>query len=531
MFDLRRKKVGILVRISDDREGRELGVSRQEDDCRRLAERAGGSVYHVYVENSISASAIAGKQRDDFEDFLEDWRLGKFDVPVAYTTSRLTRDNTVAEQIIAIARQCGVSPCFVASPWCDLSTAAGRRMYRQLAVSDTAESEDIQERIKRKKLQDAREGRSKGGRRLYGYGKVIGQHPSTGKDICDPYRVRDEEVAVLREGMERTLAGQGQFVILKDWLRRGVTTSLGHEWMVGPLKRTLLNPSYVQFDPTGHPTDCPCLLNPETGGTRCHYNDRHRAKWPAIFSQAEHDAMRAIFDSRPSSWTNTGRVRARSYLLSGILFCGGSWKAGTDKAGQLCGGYMYGQSKGVPGDYKRRYACKKWERDGSQCGCGTVFRMADPVEQFVTQQVLARFASPAVAKALAPSHNEERMREVVQELADLQTRRERLAAEYAAGEHDKDDYRVMMKTIKTKLEEAEAEQRRLMSEQARSLAVPLDGGLSELWETASMEWQASVIKLIVEKVVILPGRSGGKLWPDKNGVRFDPSKVVIHWSF
>ena len=363
--------------------------------------------------------------------------------------------------------------------------------------------------------------------------RLIGVNPATGKEIRDPYQQIEEEIVILQEGKRRTLAGDSQFTIMKDWKQRGVKTSLGFDWTVGRFKRTMLNESYVEFDPTGHPTDCPCLRNDEGNGTRIHHEERHRAKWPAVFSRAEYEAMVAVFNGREIYWSNVGRLKGRTYLLSGIVFCGGVW-SDTEKQGQTCGGQMYGQGKVYDTKngriYQRRYACKKWDRDGSRIGCCTVFRIADAVEHYVSQQVLYRFDSPEVARALAPTDNEERMAAVIQELAELQVRREQLAAEYAAGEHDKDDYRVMLRTIKDKLAVAEAEKKQLLSVKAKSLAVPTDGSLREVWETASLEWRASVIRLVVEKVVIHPGRPGRrKLWPDENGWNFDPELVEIVW--
>jgi site-specific DNA recombinase len=150
-----------------------------------------------------------------------------------------------------------------------------------------------------------------------------------------------------------------------------------------------------------------------------------------------------VFNSRQECWPNNRLLKGRTYLLSGIVSCGGIWPD-TERQGQVCDGYMYGHGKNERGRYIRRYACKKWDSHGIRVGCSTVFRLADAVEQFVTEQVLYRFDSPQVAQALAPTDNEERMATVLQELAELQVRREQLAAEYAAGEHDKDDYRIML---------------------------------------------------------------------------------------
>lgn len=520
------------LRISDDREGKELGVKRQEEDIRALADLLGVTLVRIYCDNDISASTNSNEYRPDYDDMLNQVAVGPVKNVLAYTKSRLTRKPEENERQITLARKHGAAYHYVRGQALDLQVSANRKMDRIQNALDAGAAEDIQELTLRKKLQDAREGKTSGGRRTYGYGKVIGHNPITGKDICDPYQVRDEEVAVLQEGKRRILAGDAQFTIMKDWKERGIVTATGQVWRVGPFKTALLKECYVEFDPTGHPTDCPCLKNPETGGTRVHHAEHHRAKWPFIFTRPEHDALKTMFDSREKYWVSKkgSGVAARSYLLSSITECGGMWRD-TDKAGQYCGGHMYGQGKTynyADGSSKtqRRYACKKWERDGSRLGCCSVFRIAEPVEQFVTEQVLERFDSPAIAQALAPANNELRMAELIQELAQLQTRREVLAAEYAAGEHDKDDYRVMVQTIKDKFAVAETEKKQLLSAKAKSLAVPTDGGLRETWKTASMDWKASVVRLVVEKVVIHPGRSGQKMW---NGWQFDPDLIEIVW--
>jgi site-specific DNA recombinase len=516
------------LRISDDREGRELGVKRQEEDIRILADYLGVTLVRVYCDNDKSASTNTNEYRADYEDMMNQCEAGPVRIVLSYTTSRLTRKPEENERQIKLAREYGVSYYYVRGQGLDLKVAANRRMARYQAANDAGEAEELQERVLRKKLADAREGKASGGRRTYGYGKVIGINPTTGKEVRNPYQQIEEEVAILDEGKRRTLAGDSQFTIMKDWQVRGVKTSLGCDWTVGRFKRTLLNESYVIFDPTGHPTGCPCLANDESGGTRIHHNERHRAKWPGIFTRTEHEAMVTVFNGRDVYWSNVGRLKGRTYLLSGIIYCGGIWPD-TERKGHVCGSYMYGQGKKQNSRYTRRYACKKWDRDGSRVGCCTVFRIADAVEQCVSEQVLYRFDSPEVARALAPADNEQRMAQVIQELSGLQLRREQLAAEYAAGEHDKDDYRVMLRAIKGKMTIAEAEKKRLLSDKAKSLAVPTDGGLREVWETASMEWKASIIKLVVEKVVIHPGRPGGKRWPDKNGWAFDPDLVEIVW--
>ncbi|HST13408.1 MAG TPA: recombinase family protein, partial [Gaiellaceae bacterium] len=48
-------RAGIYARISSDRDGDQLGVKRQIEDCRREAERRGFVVEDVYVDDDVSA--------------------------------------------------------------------------------------------------------------------------------------------------------------------------------------------------------------------------------------------------------------------------------------------------------------------------------------------------------------------------------------------------------------------------------------------------------------------------------------------
>ncbi|MFC8852928.1 recombinase family protein [Streptomyces sp. NPDC057144] len=538
------------LRISDDREGKELGVQRQEEDIRTLAEQLGVTLVRIYCDNDISASTNTTEYRPDYEDMMGQLEAGPVRIVLAYTKSRLTRKPEENEWQIKLARQHGAKYFYVRGQGLDLSISANRKMDRIQNALDAGVAEDIQELALRKKLQNAREGKWDGGCRTFGYGKVIGYDPVKQKDIIDPYQVREEEVAALKDGRRWTMAGDSQFTCVQRWNEDGVkTTRAGQKtkykgkvsicdgrWDVGKFKRTMLNESYVQFDPTGHPTDCPCLKNPETGGTRVHKDERHRAKWPFVFTRPEHDAMKVMFDGREKFWVNKGgSVKGRTYVLSGITECGGTWRD-TERKGQYCGGQMYGQGKTYPlpdgaTKYQRRYACKKWGKDGSRIGCCSVFRIADAVEAYVSEQVLYRFDSPDIARALVPEDNDQRMAELIQELSELQTRRELLAAEYAAGEHEKDDYNVMLKTIKERFAAAETEKRQLLSAKAKSLAIPTDGGLRPIWDTASVEWRASVTQLVVKKVVIHPGRPGGRKWtaPDGTVYNFDPDLIEIDW--
>ena len=106
----------IYVRISEDREGRELGVERQEQDCRDLADRNGWPAVDIYPDDDISASTRSRKRRPQYELLLADARAGRFDVVVAYTSGRLTRRPRELEDLIDLAERHGTRLVYVRSP-------------------------------------------------------------------------------------------------------------------------------------------------------------------------------------------------------------------------------------------------------------------------------------------------------------------------------------------------------------------------------------------------------------------------------
>ncbi|MGH3806303.1 MAG: recombinase family protein [Pseudonocardiaceae bacterium] len=238
----------LYLRISDDREGRALGVERQEEDCRALAKQLGVRVIQVFCDNDRSASTNTNEYRPDYEAMMQLLETGSVKVVIAYTSGRLTRKPVEHERQLTLARTRRTQFYYVRGPALDLQIAASRRIARWEAANNTGEAEELQERVVRKKLADAVQGRTNGGPRAYGYGLIVGTHPVTGRDIRDPYQLAQHEVAVLHECKERILAGESQMLIVKSLNARGIPTAKGYQWTVGKLRRTLLNRSYIIFD-------------------------------------------------------------------------------------------------------------------------------------------------------------------------------------------------------------------------------------------------------------------------------------------
>ena len=93
----------VYVRISDDPEGTERGVDRQEADCRAYAEAHGWEVAAVFRENDTSAfkqrtiTLPSGERvrrvvRPQFRAMLKHLTDGQAQVMIAYDLDRAVRD-------------------------------------------------------------------------------------------------------------------------------------------------------------------------------------------------------------------------------------------------------------------------------------------------------------------------------------------------------------------------------------------------------------------------------------------------------
>ena len=185
--------------------GEALGVARQQQDCRDLAARAGLDVVAVFSDNDVGASTRSRKKtRHGYAEMLTRAQAGEFSVIIAHSNSRLTRRPRELEDLIDLHEKYGTRIRTVVSGSADLSTADGRQYARIQAGVDAGEAERTAERVARKHLERAQEGRPVGGTRPFGW-KAGG-------------RVLDErESALIREAAADIIAGIGTYTIAKQW--------------------------------------------------------------------------------------------------------------------------------------------------------------------------------------------------------------------------------------------------------------------------------------------------------------------------
>ena len=121
-------RVAIYTRISLDRRGDELGVTRQLEEARKIARQRGWEVVHEYRDNSKSAF-MKNVRRPEYEQMVEDAKAGMIDGLICWDLDRLTRQPRQIEDWCDMGEQRGFVLVTVDGSH-DLSTETGRMCAR-----------------------------------------------------------------------------------------------------------------------------------------------------------------------------------------------------------------------------------------------------------------------------------------------------------------------------------------------------------------------------------------------------------------
>jgi len=460
------RAAAIYARISRDATGEGLGVERQLADCRALAAQRGWIVAEEYVDNDISA--YRGKQRPAYDRMLEDIAEGRRDGVLVYHTDRLTRRPIELEQFTGVCEAAGVRLFATVTADIDLGNDDGMFMARILAAVAAKESGRKSERLKRKARETAEAGRPNGGYiRPFGFER-------------DKVTVVESEAAIIREVAQRYLAGESLKSLTESLQERGVLSVAGKPWRTSTL-RTMLTSARI-------------------AGLRSHRGEVvAEAMWPAIITPAQRDQLIGAFSRR----TSTGRRTPRRYLLSGMLRCG------------KCGNKLFSAARGD----RRRYVCSSSPDHG---GCGKLTVVAAPVEEWITDAVLLRLDSPAMADALAGrAAVDERHAALMAELDADQSQMRELAAMWAAKEISSADWKAAREPIEARIHGTERQLSQISGTQTLDGIVGNGDVLGHSWGTLNLTRQAAIVAAVLDFATITPGDPGAR--------SMDPNRIIPTW--
>ncbi len=402
----------VYLRISDDRTGQQLGVTRQREDCEKLCADKGWTPVE-YKDNDMSAAS--GKKRPAYERMLSDIRDGRIGAVVAWDLDRLHRRPIELEAFMALADEKQIKLATVSGD-VDLSTAQGRLIARLKGSVAAHESEHKLARQLRAARQKAEQGRPQW---TYAFGYIGDTHAP------------DPKIGRLMTKVLRLLLSGGSLndacKILNDagayrqWVRRPVDPVTGE-------RKTVVE--YREWAPA--PLGL-LLRKPYLAGLREHNGEIvGRGTWAPLVDEDLWRSLQDLLQQR-----NVKRRPVRRHLLSGVLRCGNC------KEWHLTAQHT---DKGTI-----QYNCRKCFK------CGIAEHCLKPV---VLGLVGGRLAKPDAADLLrGQEHDSAEAEEIRQKVAVLTTRLDEIAAERGEGLLTGRQALVASQVVQRQLDAIEAQRR------------------------------------------------------------------------
>jgi hypothetical protein len=345
-------------------------------------------------------------------------------------------------------------------------------MARIFAAFAAKESGRKSARIRRKMLQNAEQGLPHGSVRPFGY------EP-------DKITLRESEAPVVRELVDRYLAGQS-LRSLTVWLNEsGIAPAVAKSWQTSAVRQV--------------------LCSGRIAGLREHRGEViGAAVWPAIITPADRDRVLARMAARSVTKTRT----ARTYLLSGLLRCG------------RCGNRLYSQARhSNPDNRVRRYVCLKGPDHG---GCGRLTVVAAPVEELLAEAVLTRLDSPQLADVLAGKASADQdVAALAAQVDKDQERLDELAGLYADGAVTAREWIAARDPITDRITAARRDIAAATDTTAVYELAGTGGVLRTGWPDLDLGRQQAVVRAVLDHAVIAPGTPGAR--------RLDIDRVAPVW--
>ncbi|HWL78105.1 recombinase family protein [Microbacterium sp.] len=501
----RKSLVDLYLRLSIDKEGKD-SLERQEADLRAWATREGLTVREVWRDPGKSGYK-RGVKRPDFDAAIRAVTSGEVGTLAVWKLDRLSRQGagqvgTVLDDVDAVGGR-----LFFLKDSLDSSIPGHRIVIVMVSEQARAESANTSLRVRAKKEASRKEGKYLGGTAPWGYivdeDRKLRQHP--------------DEAPLVRELVDRVLAGDSLLTVCRDWNARGIPTRRqGGTWRTSTLSAALRSPALAGLMPEKRrvegkwSTSTEAWRDPDTGETVSLMAPGERA----IVTESERQRLLDLMDSRLRAY-GRGRmpVRQPKSLLGGLLRCA--------------------SCKRPAHTFGRSYRCRKWHVGGNDCERPLNVSI-DVIEPAVRRAWAFGLAahdpeSPilaAVAEHWLQTYDPAPLREREELAEQLDEARARLAAadedHYVRGTLDAERYARVSRALNERIATLAARLADL-PEPAVDLTALLDPELSlPAIESAPVNEARALLRLAIKRIYVTAA--------PKPGARFLPhERIRIVW--
>ena len=502
-----KKRVNTLYRVSTKKQldRNENDIPMQRNSCREFIERQGWILQKEFEEKGISGSKVSAVNRDAIQDLKEAAERKEFDILLAFMFDRLGRIEDETPFVLSWFVDHGIEVWSVKEGQQRLDSHADRLINYIRFWQAAGESEKTSIRVKERAQQMKSEGQYTGGFVPYGYRLA---HKGRFNKKGEP--AKDLEIDPVSSNMVKMIYrmtivdGYGSYRVANYLNTHGYKTVNDGKFQCNTINRSIKNPIY-RGD---------LILS---DGTVKHFEHLR------IVSDEEYNRINQIISQHAKANDEKRQVCLSTKgqaLLSGIAVCA------------HCGGKLttinYKDKKklsnGIVKTYESiKYYCYHKGRKLTDCDGQTTYR-ADVIDKAVTELIRQLFSNLSGAPEEEKlrkvfnqriAFNKQRQRQNENTLKKLKDNLEYLQNEIAASltgdsVYSPEDLSAAIKTTRTKINDLEADQEALKSEEnqkrlAMEEVIPAYNQFkswSEEFETATLEQKKMIASQLFKRVEI-----------------------------
>lgn len=421
------------ARVSRLGDARQRSTQGQVADCVAIVKSRGARVGEIHVDEGRSAwrPNVRRPAWDRMMDRLERAATGGV---IVFDLARFSRRPIEGERLITLADR-GLVVLDSEGEY-DLTSASGRKAFRDQLAAAAYESDRLSTRVKRGKKLKSERGESNRGNRPYGYGMDWQEIP--------------DEAEIIRELVRRLLAGEAINELTRDLNARQVPSRGNSYWTNAGIRQLVLRPSVA-----GLAAYRGTVTGELVGVT-------------PIVPRDQWERITAMFAAR-----GRGRPPSSLYLMSGIIECG------------LCGTTLNGIPKQhmrpyPDGEVRRHYYCHL--RDGVHGGCGRTsvdMRDTDSIVRLLVANILA---DPRHASAIAAAEElaRDQARSLDTEIEEAEQVATELAGRLGRGEITLARFDATMTPLDRRLADLRRRRAELTDSRSASDGAPLGMSLAKI---------------------------------------------------
>ncbi|MFI6510024.1 recombinase family protein [Streptosporangium sp. NPDC050855] len=444
------------------------------DACREN----GWHIKEVFAELDRSASRFARKGRPEWDRLLAQLEAGTFDVLVLWESSRGDRKPVEWMSLLQTCREQGVLIHVTSHDRTyNMQRARDWKVLADDGVDSAFESERLSGRLRRTTRSRAAAG-APHGRRLYGYRRRY--DPDTGDLVGQD--IDQDEAAVIRDIADMIKQGTPLNTIARILNDRGTPSPRGAKWTSTPIKRLVINPSYV--------------------GYRVHLGVKIKSteQWfPRILDDHTYYLIVAKLTDPARGGARPSAIR---HLLSGIAVCG---VCGSPCRPRLRRGINY-------------YSCvRKYPVKEKSFHVG---RHKERVDTYVESLAVALLMSRPTLAALAVTGDVgDEVGGVLAEVEEKRARLEEFYVQAAQGKLSATGLARVEGVLTAEIEAAEQKMKRIhFPAHVASLVMVSPEAVPAAWDALELPQKRELLVWLFEKIAIMPVGPGRKNIPDEESV-------------